>query len=186
MTQSCVVQLRLLPALSLAAVAGATSPAAAQDLTRCLAIKDVPERVRCYDEIARAQQASAPATAAVPAAAPVVRAASTPPPAAPAPAAPASNPRQDFGLNAAQREARLPRQQRQLDAITAKVATARPVGAGYWQLAMADGTVWRVEEVRSSFRPPEAGDQVTIVRGALGAFYLKADRQAAVRIRRIS
>lgn len=171
---------RIAPALLivLGAASAVAVPASAQDLGRCLAIPDVNQRVQCYDAIARAQQANpapAPAVAPVaPAAAPVQ------------PVAPAVVARQEFGLSAAQRDARLPEQQRQLDEISVTVATARAVGPGYWQFGMTDGTVWRVEEVLRSFRPPRKGEQVSIVRGALGAYYLDADRQPRVRIKRIS
>lgn len=183
MARSTSISPRLLMVLGagagLAALAG---PASAQDLGRCLAIPDVNQRVQCYDAIARAQQANPAPAPAVQAAAPVATHVA---PAA-QPAAPAATVREEFGLSAAQRDARLPEQQRQLEEITVTVASARSVGPGYWQFGMSDGSVWRVEEVLRSFRPPRKGDQVSIVRGALGAYYLDADRQPRVRIKRVS
>ena len=185
MARSATISPRLLVILGAGAgLAALASPASAQDLGRCLAIPDVNQRVQCYDTIARAQQASGAAAPAVPSAAPGAAAAPAVPVAAATP--PAADTRQDFGLSAAQRDARLPEAQRQLEEISVTVASARAVGPGYWQLGMTDGSVWRVEEVLRSFRPPRSGDQVSIVRGALGAYYLDADRQPRVRIKRVS
>lgn len=186
MARSAIISPRLLVILGAGAgLAALCGPAAAQDLGRCLAIPDVNQRVQCYDAIARAQQAGT-ATASASASAPVAAPVATPAAPDAQPVAPAVAARQDFGLSAAQREARLPETQQQLDEVSVTVSTARPVGPGYWQFAMTDGSVWRVEEVLRSFRPPRAGDKVTIVRGALGAYYLDADRQPRVRIKRVS
>lgn len=192
MARSIRITPRALVLLSVGGLAGAFSaPAVAQqDLAGCLAIQDVAQRVQCYDAIARAQQAAPPAApvqapaAAVPPPAPVA-AAAVPAPVA-RPAAPVSTPQQEFGLTTAQREARRPDAQQQLAELALTVSSAKPVGPGYWQFGMTDGSVWRVEEVMRSFRPPKAGEQVSIVRGALGAFYLDADRQPRVRIKRVS
>lgn len=192
MARSIRITPRALVLLSVGGLTGALSaPALAQqDLAACLAIPDMAQRVQCYDAIARSQQAAPPAApvqapaATAPLPAPVA-AAAVPAPVA-RPAAPVSTPQQEFGLTTAQREARRPDAQQQLTELALTVSSAKPVGPGYWQFGMTDGSVWRVEEVMRSFRPPKAGEQVSIVRGALGAFYLDADRQPRVRIKRVS
>jgi len=194
MARSIRITPRALVLLSVGGLTGALSaPALAQqDLAGCLAIQDVAQRVQCYDAIARAQQAAPPAApvqapaATAPLSAPVAAAAAAVPAPVARPAAPVSTPQQEFGLTTAQREARRPDAQQQLAELALTVSSTKPVGPGYWQFGMTDGSVWRVEEVMRSFRPPKAGDQVSIVRGALGAFYLDADRQPRVRIKRVS
>ncbi len=156
------------------------------DLSRCLAIGDIEERVRCYDAIARgqAQVDEAPASAA-PAAIPGPAAPATP--VQPAPRAPvAQEPAvPTFGLSAAQREALRNPEVREPEELAASVVAARQVGPGYWRFELSDGTVWELTETRRSFRPPRAGDDIVIRRGSLGAFYLDVDRQPVMRVRRV-
>lgn len=163
------------------ALLGSGSAATAQgtDLRQCLAIPDIQERVKCYDALAEAQVRAAPSPAQPQASSPV-----PPPPPARQAAAP-SNPRAEFGRSAAQREEQLPEEQRQLDRVTEAIASARIVGAGYWEFTLTDGSVWRLAEVRRSFRPPRRGDQVEIRRGSLGAYYLDAGGQPSIRIQRV-
>lgn len=156
------------------------------ELGICLGIIDVAERVKCYDAIARAEQARA-----------APRAAASPAPPVPAPMAPAAAgqplqggqdaaaPRAEFGLSAAQRESLRPAEERQLDEISAVVSSSQRIGAGYWQFVMRDGAVWRLMENRTRFRAPSPGDKVTIRRGSLGSYFLDADGQPTLRIKRI-
>jgi hypothetical protein len=178
----------------LAGLAALPAHAQESDLARCLTIADMAERVRCYDTLARAEQDQAQGEDTPAAAQADVPPAPAAPPAAPAsrPAAPAApttpaaaNPRDDFGLSAAEREVRRPTEQRQLDSIRTTISSARTVGAGYWQFATEEGSVWRMTEVRRSFRPPDPGDQVTIRRGTLGSYYIDVDNQPALPIRRV-
>jgi len=164
------------------ALLGSGSAATAQgtDLRQCLTIPDIQERVKCYDALAEAQVRAAPSPAEPQASSPVPP---VPPPARQA-AAP-STPRAEFGRSAAQREEQLPEGQRQLERVTGAIASARVVGAGYWEFTMADGSVWRLAEVRRSFRPPRRGDEVEIRRGSLGAYYLDAGGQPSIRIQRV-
>ena len=195
--RSCVLEAGSTKAIS-GAVSGAVGgamlvamlvpqPANAQqaDLSRCLAITDIAQRVQCYDAIAQSQVQSgeAPAPTRAPAAepaAPAVQAQSAPRAApAPSPALPT------FGLSAAQREAQRNPSEREADEMTASVTAARQVGAGYWRFELSDGTVWELTETRRNFRIPRAGDDIKIRRGSLGAFYLDADNQPVLRIRRV-
>lgn len=161
------------------------------DLSRCLAIGNIEERVRCYDAIAQSQVQRGVTNTAVetPAAsvpsvsnpAPVANAGTDSAPAASAPAVAAPT----FGLSAAQREARLNPAAREPDELAANVVSARRVGPGYWRFELSNGTVWQLTETRRSFRAPRPGDAIVIRRGALGAFYLDADRQPVIGIRRV-
>jgi len=169
---------RCAKALLLLVPALCASPVSAQDadLQPCLQIADITERVACYDAIARAQAG---------------RRASTPPQsgtAAQAPAAaasPASGPREEFGLSEARREEARAPEMRQLNEIEAELVSIESVGAGYWQFATADGAIWRLAEIRRSFRLPRAGDSIRIRAGRLGSFYLEADRQPSIRVVRV-
>lgn len=186
-------------AILLAASGMSASPALAQDsgLARCLAIAEIAARVACYDAIARAEQAGqAPAPPAAVAPAPPAPAAVAPTAPAPAatpalvpPVAAAATPeptrREEFGLSAAAREEKKPVEERQLNEITAVVASARTIGAGYWQFAMRDGSVWRLTETRASFRAPEPGDTVVLRRASLGSYLLDADSQPSIRVKRV-
>jgi hypothetical protein len=166
----------------------AALPAEAQetDLGKCLVISDVNARVQCYDELARSQQSRAGSNKSD-------RTGSSQPSSSASkesgrPAADAvrtSTPRAEFGLSEAEREKRLPSADRQLDSITTTVRSAQLVGVGYWQYRMQDGSIWRMTESPRLFRPPEPGDAVQIRRGALGSYYLDADRQPGVRIKRV-
>jgi len=153
------------------------APALAHDpgLARCLAIADRDARLSCYDAIARAEQGAAASARPAPPAAT----------ASPGMAAPAPNPRAEFGFGAAEREERRAVEQRPIDEITVRVKEAREVGAGYWQFVMDDGSIWRLAETRSSYRMPRANDDVKLVRASLGSYLLVFRNQASLRIRRI-
>ena len=174
----------------------APAPAIAQqaDLSRCLAITDIAQRVQCYDAIAQSQSRSveaAPAPPPAPGAEPsaplraeqadrrATAAAQSAPQSAPQSALPT------FGLSAAQREAQRNPAEREADELSASVSTVRQVGAGYWRFELSDGTTWELTEARRNFRIPRVGDGISIRRGSLGAFYLDADNQPAIRIRRV-
>lgn len=171
------------------ALLASASAATAQetDLRQCLSIRDIQERVRCYDALAEAQVRSAPPPAEPQAPATVPQASVPGPPTSPSArqAVAPGTPRAEFGRSAAQREEQLPDEQRQLDRVTGVIAAARVVGAGYWEFTMADGSVWRVTEVRRAFRPPRRGDEVEIRRGSLGSYYLDAGGQPTIRIQRV-
>lgn len=162
-------------------VASATMPAGNawaqdRDLEICLAIPDIASRVGCYDAVARArsEQGRRSAGAPVAAAAP-----------APAPAAIVRDPQRDFGLSEARRETQRPIEEQVPDSITAVVASGRIVGAGYWEFVMTDNSIWRLAEVRRTFRSPAAGDEVTIKQGAMNSYHLRVGNQPALRAIRI-
>lgn len=167
----------------------AAAPASGQDpdLGRCLAIADVAVRIQCYDAVAKARQG----VARGPGEAQAEQLPVTPAPLqaeagqAAISAPPAVRPKAEFGLSDAQREKRLPSAEQQLDAMTTTVLSAELVGPGYWQFKIQDGAIWRMAESPGLFRPPQPGDSVQIRRGALGSYYLDADRQPGVRVKRV-
>ena len=163
----------------------AAVPAWAHDpgLGRCLAMPDRDARLACYDTIARAEQGSAAEQGAATGAPSVGAGAATSPPPAAAVALP--SPRQEFGFGAAEREERRAAPQRQIDEIVVRVTEAREVGAGYWQFVMDDGSVWRLAEVRRSFRAPRPNDEVKLERASLGSYLLLFRNQPSMRIKRI-
>lgn len=70
--------------------------------------------------------------------------------------------------------------------LVTRVSNARPIGNGYYRISVEDGgAVWEMTEASASFREPSAGESVTISRGALGSYWLKAGKQREVRVRRI-
>ena len=191
--QSRVLQNRSMKAVSTTAtsvmLAVMLVPAAAtaqqEDLSRCLGISDIEQRVRCYDAIAQSQLQTGGATP-VPAtepSVPVPPAQPAAPPSAVAQTAQAALP--TFGLSAAQREAQRDPAAREQTELRASVAAVERAGAGLWRFELSDGTVWELTEMRRNFRIPRVGDDIAIRRGSLGAFYLDADRQPTIRIRRV-
>jgi hypothetical protein len=171
-------RIRHISAALLAAGAVSTPGASyAQDsrLAACLAIPEMAARVACYDAIARDDAARG----ATPRQQPNPRVQSRAPVATPA------NPREEFGLNAAERESRRPTEQQQLERLTFRVASARPVSAGYWQFTMDDGSVWQLTEVRRAFRPAKPGSTVEVRRAALGSYFLLTGGQEAMRVKRL-
>jgi hypothetical protein len=175
-----VIGRRALTIAAAAIPALAASPAWAHDpgLGRCLAMPDRDARLACYDNIARAEQGAA-ATGAPPTRADAVASA----PAAPAATLP--SPREEFGFGAAEREQRRAEPQRQIDEVAMRVKEAREVGAGYWQFVMDDGSIWRLAEVRRSFRAPRPNEEVRIERASLGSYLLLFRNQPSMRIKRI-
>lgn len=161
----------LIAALVAASVALPAMPALAQDrdLESCAAIADLGQRVACYDAVTRSRATSAPAA----------------PVAAPIPAPPPRDARRDFGLPQAVIETQRPVEERVPDSITAVIASARIVGAGYWELTMTDNSVWRFTEVRTAFRSPRAGEDVKIRQGAIGSYHLQLGSQPTVRAVRV-
>jgi hypothetical protein len=176
---------RLTGLLALAA-ACAPAPASAQapgsaeqqlgSVQACRAIADVAQRVACYD------RASAPAA---PGAAPA-QAARTQPPAPPP--APPPTPEQQFGHSPERARPVAPppeaRAARELDQITARIASLRSDALGRLSFVLDNGQVWRMTESEGVFDFPSRGDTVTIRRGAIGGFRLDWGTNVGVRVAR--
>jgi hypothetical protein len=148
------------------------------DLQPCLEIADIRDLVACYDKLAREQQSRKETSVAVPA--------ETRPQQPSASISATSDKRQEFGLSAAEREERRAPQADQADELITTIASAKSVGANYWQFTTAEGLIWRLVETRRSFRVPRAGSEVKIRRGRLGSFYLEAGGQPSIRVVRIN
>ncbi len=181
----------------------------------CADEADVLKRLSCYDrEVARyrtppAASSAASSAAAAPmgaassvspataARAPTTNAASAAsgapsvsatPPSAPAtaaitsPAAAAA----DFGMNGElkRKEGTGTPEPKKLDKLTARVASisSRPTGEPIYNLE--GGQVW-VEAENDTHLPLHPGEEVTIKKGVLGAFYLSAEEVRGVRVKRV-
>lgn len=177
--------IRLLPALGGAvAIPQAFAQTLPASVIACADETDALKRVSCYDrEVARYRTPPAAATVSpgsTPNPAPTTPAPTTPEAAVPAPSA------ADFGMNG-----ELKRKQRsatpqpaKLDKLTARVGSIsnRPTGEAIYTLE--GGQVW-VEAESGSHLPLHPGEEVTIKRGALGAFYLSSAEVRGLRVKRV-
>ena len=188
------MRILLLPLLILLPLSTAAAELAS-GLGQCATLTDDSQRLACFDQLAAsltpaATIAAAPtpaAAAAAPvAAASVVATASTaaqsptaaiaavaPEPVVPAAtasvqAAAAPSASERFGLEQKQAPAE------QLEQIRATVLQRNKDPYGKWVITLDNGQVWKQNE-STSFRFPS--EQVTIERGLLGAFYLRAEGQ---------
>ena len=164
-----------LPLIILAAPAGAQAQAGDAAVARfneCAAIQDDTQRLACFDQVTREVRANAAAASARE---------------AKSKATEAQRQRDDFGLNTVQQEQKRPQEAaKKVKEITARVASARRVGAGYYAIMLEDGAIWQVSELDPYFRPPERGDTVHIRRGVMGGFLLEVGDQPSIRVRRVS
>ena len=69
--------------------------------------------------------------------------------------------------------------------IEAKVAAVRGFGYELWRITLEDGAVWETTETSRAFDDPKVGGMVTIERGSLGSFTIKAGKTGKVKARRI-
>lgn len=73
--------------------------------------------------------------------------------------------------------------QRQLDST---ITSVQALNNGYYRIVIADNNaVWETNESSISFDAPRKGQKITIVRGALGNYFLRINGQLGVRGRRI-
>lgn len=175
------MRLLLLPLLVLFPLTSAAADLAG-GLSQCATLSDGGQRLACFDRLAASIAAAplaatpvAPNTAAQSPTAGVAAVAPEPVVPAQAPAAtPATQPAaapaasERFGLELQQAPVE------QLEQIRATVVKRKKDPYGKWVITLDNGQVWKQSESTSfSF----ASDQVTIERGLLGAFYLRADGQ---------
>lgn len=73
----------------------------------------------------------------------------------------------------------------QPDELTAKIATAGPIGHGKHRIKLEDGALWETTEGRLTLADPRRGDTVVIKRGMLGSYMMSIAGQRAVRARRV-
>ena len=73
--------------------------------------------------------------------------------------------------------------QRQLDST---ITSVRALNNGYFRLVIADNNaVWETMDSNISFDPPRPGQKISILRGALGSYFLRINGQVGVRGRRV-
>jgi len=164
-----------LPALpltvwSFAALAGSEAPVPASALHACAVISTPGERLACYDQLAG--RASAPPTAAVPAAAP------QPSPGVAAPASPAAAPKGSFGLYHAEHPAAPP----PAASLTAKVVGIGATASGRPTVALEGGQLWELDGPDPLLAN---GDSVTIQRASFGSFVMTTPTRRTHRVHRL-
>lgn len=171
--------MRHLPLAALAALAlglpAAAQPSLVPQLSNCLAIPGVLQRLACYDALAHAAGATAPTRPRVPQYVP-------PPPLAAAPVAPA--PTSSFGSE------QLPRTPAQSVArpqkLLAGVTDLRFDPYGRFTITLDNGQVWRQAPGDTTLMRHERVTQVEISRGAMGSYVLQAvGRNASYTVARI-
>lgn len=71
--------------------------------------------------------------------------------------------------------------------ITGKIASARSLGYGKWQIKLTGGAVWETTEASSpTMKPPRADDPIVIKRGSLGSYLLRIGGQRALKGKRVA
>jgi hypothetical protein len=73
----------------------------------------------------------------------------------------------------------------QQDELTAKIASARPLGYGKFRLKLEDGALWETTETFTSVKDPRGGDIVVIKKGPLGSYMMRIAGQRALRAKRV-
>jgi hypothetical protein len=194
-----MLYIRLLPVLAGAMVIqqafAQTLPAS---VIACADETDVLKRLSCYDrEIARYRNPSPAASVrkeSTPNPASATPATTLSPPSAAAgpatptaaPASPEATAAADFGMNGElkRKEGGATPQPARPDKLTARVAsiTNRPTGQAIYTLE--GGQVWMEAETESHL-PLHPGEEVTIKRGVLGAFYLSSAEVRGLRVKRV-
>jgi len=72
---------------------------------------------------------------------------------------------------------------RQLDST---ITSVQALNNGYYRIVIADNNaVWETNETNIAFDAPKKGQKITIVRGALGNYFLRINGQLGVRGRRV-
>ena len=73
--------------------------------------------------------------------------------------------------------------QKQLDST---ITSVHMLANGYYRIVIADNNaVWETSDSSISFDPPRVGQKITIVRGAMGNYFLRINGQVGVRGRRV-
>jgi hypothetical protein len=200
----------LIWAATLLACALTTQHAAAQALppavAACMSEQDSTQRLACYDrEVPRAAatRSSAPSAASTTTAPAVPRtrspasnsAASAAPPAGttsapPASTAPASAPSPESKVNAFGLTPQLQAQQSNtppasvLAKLTAHITAVSQLPRGESVVTLDNGQIWEEAEATSHL-PLRVGDEITIKRGMLGAYYMSTKEVLGLRAKRV-
>ncbi len=72
------------------------------------------------------------------------------------------------------------------DKLDSTITQVRQLSNGYYRIVIADNNAtWETSDDSVSFDPPHVGQKITIVRGALGNYFLRINGQNGVRGRRV-
>ena len=73
----------------------------------------------------------------------------------------------------------------QSNELTAKIASAGPLGYGKYRIKLEDGALWETTEGSMALDQPRSGDTVVIKGGPLGSYMMRIAGQRAVRAKRV-
>ncbi|HEV2593747.1 MAG TPA: hypothetical protein VGU01_00940 [Sphingomicrobium sp.] len=70
--------------------------------------------------------------------------------------------------------------------LDSTIVSVRPLANGYFRIVIADNNaVWETTDDSISFSPPQPGQKIEIVRGALGNYFIRVNGQIGVRGHRV-
>lgn len=67
--------------------------------------------------------------------------------------------------------------------VDAAVRAVTPLRPGFWQVVLADGSVWRNDDWTGPV--PRVGKAMTVRKGSLGSLWAKTEGVASVKVRRV-
>ena len=66
--------------------------------------------------------------------------------------------------------------------LESTITSVRQLANGYFRIVIADNNaVWQTTDSSISFDPPQLGQKITIIKGALGSYFLRINGQVGVR-----
>lgn len=66
--------------------------------------------------------------------------------------------------------------------LDSTITSVRQLPSGYFRIVIADNNaVWQTADSSISFDPPQPGQKITILKGALGSYFLRINGQVGVR-----
>lgn len=68
--------------------------------------------------------------------------------------------------------------------LQSTITSLRQVRADYWEVTIAEGSVWRASDTPRRFKP-KVGDPVELEEATLGSYWLRVDGKTGVKARRI-
>jgi hypothetical protein len=72
------------------------------------------------------------------------------------------------------------------DKLDSTITSVKALNNGYYQIVIADNNaVWVTTDDSINFDPPRPGQKITILRGALGNYFLRINGQVGVRGKRV-
>jgi hypothetical protein len=72
------------------------------------------------------------------------------------------------------------------DRLDSTITSVKALNNGYYQIVIAENNaVWQITDSSISFDPPRPGQKITILRGALGNYFLRINGQLGVRGKRV-